>query len=237
MPLLDHFRPPVDELIRRGSFHASWATRIADQLTPLVPTDFTVEESSHHAGGLEIDVASYDRKPGDRPEDDPWRSEWQPPQPDRTGPLAFSDQYEVKVFNLAGGRKLVAAIELVSPGNKDRASERLAFATKCANYLHNGIGLIVIDVVTERKANLHNETMRLMQAESGLEMTATPDLYAVSYRPVVRGERTELEVWLKTFRVGDPLPSLPLRLVGDYFIQVDFEAAYTETCRRRRLIP
>jgi hypothetical protein len=92
MPLPDHFRPPVDELIRWGSFHASWTTRLTDPLTPLVPTDFAVEESSHHAGGLEIDVASYDRKPSDRSEDDPWRSEWLPPHPGRVGPLVFADQ-------------------------------------------------------------------------------------------------------------------------------------------------
>jgi hypothetical protein len=28
---------------------------------------------------------------------------------------------------------------------------------------------------------------------------------------------------------------LPLRLTGDLFIPVDFEAAYQEACRRRRL--
>ena len=32
-----------------------------------------------------------------------------------------------------------------------------------------------------------------------------------------------------------PLPLLPLRLTGDLFVPVDFEAAYQEACRRRRL--
>jgi len=31
------------------------------------------------------------------------------------------------------------------------------------------------------------------------------------------------------------LPTLPLRLTGDLFVAVDFEAAYQEACRRRRL--
>jgi hypothetical protein len=43
-------------------------------------------------------------------------------------------------------------------------------------------------------------------------------------------------VWTATFAVGDPLPTMPLRLIADYFVPVDFEAAYTEACRRRRLI-
>jgi hypothetical protein len=37
------------------------------------------------------------------------------------------------------------------------------------------------------------------------------------------------------FAVGDPLPELPLRLTGDLFVPVDFEATYQEACRRRRL--
>jgi hypothetical protein len=59
---------------------------------------------------------------------------------------------------------LVGVIELVSPGNKDRPAERLAFATKCASYLAQGVSLIVMDVVTNRHANLHNDIMRLMEA-------------------------------------------------------------------------
>jgi hypothetical protein len=39
-----------------------------------------------------------------------------------------------------------------------------------------------------------------------------------------------------TFAVGDPLPTLPLRLTGDLFVPVEFEAAYQEACRRRRLV-
>ncbi len=36
--------------------------------------------------------------------------------------------------------------------------------------------------------------------------------------------------------LGEPLPTLPLRLTGDLFVGVDLEAAYQEACRRRRLI-
>jgi len=73
---------------------------------------------------------------------------------------------------------LVAAIELISPGNKDRPESRRAFAAKCASYLYQGISLIIVDIVTERSANLHNETMRLMQAEQRFELPADVNLYA-----------------------------------------------------------
>src|SRR5438067_9903110 len=39
----------------------------------------------------------------------------------------FPDKYEVRVYEAEGGARLVAAIELVSPANKDRESHRAAF--------------------------------------------------------------------------------------------------------------
>jgi hypothetical protein len=52
---------------------------------------------------------------------------------------------------------------------------------------------------------------------------------------VRRGDRDETDLWRRPLAVGAPLPTLPLRLTGDLFIAVDFEAAYQEACRRRRL--
>lgn len=129
----------------------------------------------------------------------------------------------------------MAVIELVSPGNKDRPAERRAFAAKCASYLAQGVSLIVVDVVTSRQANLHNDVMCLMEANSDLQFPADVTLYAVAYRPVRRGEQQEIDLWLRRLAVGSPLPTLPLRLTGDLFVAVDFEAAYQEACRRRRL--
>jgi hypothetical protein len=43
-------------------------------------------------------------------------------------PAVFPDAVEVIIFESEGGSRLVAAIELVSPGNKDRDTHRQAFA-------------------------------------------------------------------------------------------------------------
>jgi hypothetical protein len=40
MPLLDHFHAPLDERYPWDSFHSGWATRIADQLSDRVPTNW-----------------------------------------------------------------------------------------------------------------------------------------------------------------------------------------------------
>jgi hypothetical protein len=150
-------------------------------------------------------------------------------------PAVFPDTFEIRVFNTTSGLTLVAVIELVSPGNKDRPAERRAFTAKCASYLAQGVSLIVVDVVTNRRAHLHNELMHFMQADDDLHLDEEVNLSAVAYRPVTRGEHQEIELWMRPLALGDPLPTLPLRLTSDLFVPVDFETAYQEACRRRRL--
>jgi hypothetical protein len=240
MPLLDHFHPPLYPQHHWQSFHANWATRLADAIQAQLPPEFQVEENSPGAS-LEIDVATYEKEdaPSGVTRNGPGTIQtapaWAPPAAAFTMAAVFPETFEVRVFSTATGLTLVGAIELISPGNKDRPEERRVFATKCASYLNQGVSLIVIDVVTSRRANLHNETMRIMAADPQCEMADERGLYSVAYRPVRRDDRPEIDVWPVTFAVGDPLPTMPLRLTGDLFVSVDFEAAYQEACKRRRL--
>jgi hypothetical protein len=243
MPLLDHFHPPVHPRHHWESFHSNWATRLADALNDKwLPPEFLAEEYTHSGAHLEIDVATFEQSPvrGEAlPNGNPTAtippSVWAPPAAPHTMPAVFPDTFEVRIFANTGGLTLVAAIELVSPGNKDRLEERRAFATKCASYLYQGISLIIVDIVTSRRANLHNETMRLMSAPLEMDLPAAVDLYTVAYRPVRRQERPEIDFWPVPCALGAPLPVLPLRLTGDLFVPVDFETTYQEACRRRRL--
>src|ERR1700722_9747449 len=127
MPLLDHFKPPVSELQQWNSFHSNWATRIADRLTELVPDEFSVIENLKLGGGTEIDVAAVKTSPETNGAVTSHHSVWQP-HAQAIVPATFPDRFEVLVFRQFGGRQLVAAIELISPGNKDRNETREAFA-------------------------------------------------------------------------------------------------------------
>lgn len=240
MPLLDHFHPPLYPHHHWESFHSNWATRIADGIAALLPPEFQVEEHTHAGVGFEIDVAAFQGATTAAETVAPALATlvapaYAPPIPEHTIPAAFPDTFEVRVFSTTAGLTLVGVIELVSPGNKDRPAERLAFATKCASYLAQGVSLIVMDVVTNRHANLHNEIMRLMEAAPALDFVAEVNLYATAYRPARRGQQEEIDVWMRPLALGALLPTLPLRLTGDLFVPVDFEAAYQEACQRRRL--
>ncbi|QJW96964.1 hypothetical protein FTUN_4524 [Frigoriglobus tundricola] len=150
-------------------------------------------------------------------------------------PSETEDRFGVRVYAAEGGARLVAALELVSPANKDREAHRRAFATKCAGYLAQGIAVIVIDVVTSRGGNLHADVLRLLGRTTGTGLPDGADLYAVAYRPVVRDRAEQIEIWPSALAVGSALPTLPLALNAEVCLPIDLEATYTAACQRRRL--
>src|SRR5205807_1062752 len=166
-PLLDHFHPPLSTQRCWESFHSSWATRIVDSLTEQLPANYIAEEQVHIGPSVEIDGGTFEQDKaggGDRGSAVATAGSkvWVPPAADGVLPAVFPDTFEVRVLSTDTGPRLVAAIDLISPGNKDRVAERRAFVTKCASYLFQGISVIIVDIVTNRRANLHNEILRLM---------------------------------------------------------------------------
>jgi len=157
---------------------------------------------------------------------------WSPPQPTLTIPLesAETDSFEVQVLRDFGGPQLRAAIELVSPANKDRPGSRRAFASKCAAYLQRGVSVIVIDIVTNRLANLHADILQALNGNGTAFWESTTHLYAVSYHGVLGAEKPHLDAWTEVLTVGTDLPTLPLWLETDLSVQLRLEESYTVTC-------
>lgn len=240
MPLLDHFHPPLSDTRHWESFHARWAAAIADELNEkLLPAGYYAEEQVHVGGRVEIDVATFESsrsaaRAGEGGTATVGIAAWAPPAPDSIMPASFPDIVEVLVFDSESGPTLVAAVELVSPGNKDRADARRAFAAKCAAYLQQGIGLVVVDTVTSRQANLHNELVRMMQAGDAHLMGDDP-LYTVSYRASLRDEKPEIEIWHRSLSVGHTLPTMPLFIGKPGTLRLDLELTYSDARRRRRM--
>lgn len=242
MPLLDHFHPPLSTERRWESFHSSWATRLADALTERwLPPNYIAEEHAHFGPSIEIDVATFERETTTTAAEASGGvatmgpKVWSPSAAEGSFAAIFPDTFEVRVLSTDTGPKLVAAIELISPGNKDRATERRAFAIKCASYLYQGISVIIVDIVTNRRANLHNEILRLMDGGDSLQLPPESNLYAVAYQPLRRGQEDAIDVWRSPLALGQALPTLPLGLRADLVIPVDFEDTYAEACHRKRL--
>jgi hypothetical protein len=242
MALLDHFHPPLSEERHWEGFHSKWANVLVDALNEtLLPSGYFAEPHVPMGARVEIGASTFESDSApDRPARNgatavlPVRT-WAPPEPSLFMPAAFPDTFEVRIIDTEAGPRLAAAIELVSPANKNRPEHRRAFAVKCASYLCQGISLIVVDVVTSRAANLHDEIVRLLSNDGSFLFPAGPSLYATAYRPILRDEEEQTEVWLAPLAVGGPLPVLPLALTAELCLPIDLESTYIDACRKLRL--
>jgi hypothetical protein len=121
----------------------------------------------------------------------------------------------------------------VSPANKDRLTQSRTFVSRCETYLQQGIGLVIVDVVTVRKANLHNELLRRLAVPASSYLQA--DLYAVAYRVVARHGQHSVDIWQETLAFGRALPTMPLWLRGAICLATELDTTYERTCREQRI--
>lgn len=245
MPLLDHFHPPLSDERSWEGIHGAWPGMIVQQLNEVLPPQFFAEPRIHWGSVVEVDVATIESVEP-HPPGGIATAVWAPPRPAILLDVEGLDPHsiEVRVFQRRGGLRLVAAVELVSPGNKDRSDSRRAFVAKCIGYLQAGIGLAVVDVVTERRANLHAELLQalggsVVATENGngtVDAARDKPIYSAGYRSVPRGESAaRLEVWPEPLQVGEPLPTLPLWIGLNQCVPLELEASYMAACRVLRI--
>ncbi len=237
MPLLDHFNPPLNRTHPWRSFHGAWAAAIARLLNQgVLPQGYYAVPLLDRDGPVEIDVAALREQEATVSEGGAAAPQtWAPPAPGLAVAveLPAADAVEVQVLADDGDPRLTAAIELLSPRNKDRVQARQAFAVKCVGYLQQGSSVVVVDTVTTRRADLNAAILSLL----GVEAAATSSsLSAVSYRAVGREEETQqLQLWPAPLALGQPLPTLPLWIASDFSVPLDLDASYRATCADLRI--
>lgn len=240
MPLLDHFHPPISTTRHWESFHAAWAAEIMRTLNrSVLPAGCFAETQVHFGSRVEVDVASLhlNGTPATPPASGGGVAvaTWAPPAATLEMPNVFPDEVVIQVFSSDTGATLVGAIELVSPRTKDRVEARRAFAAKCASYLHAGVGLVVIDIVTNRSGNLHDELVNLLGHPASCLFPSPSPLYAVAYRPVRDPAADRTQVWAFPLAAGQPLPTVPLALRDVATLPLELEPTYRATCEDSRL--
>lgn len=240
MPLLDHFHEPFFSEYPWESFHSAWAGDIMGWLNRTLPRRYLAFVQTHLGRQVEADISEYERPdaPAEEQVNGPGNvavQTYAPPIVALTIPTVYPDDLEVQIVDRRGSRRLVAVVELVSPGNKDRPEARRAFATKCAAYLQRGIGLVAIDTVTTEHFHLHNDLMDVLRLAAPFTLPEEQFLSAVSYHPARREERNELDVWPFPLTVGGALPVVPLALKGTRAVPLDLETTYREARQRSGL--
>ena len=231
MPLLDHFHPPLADMPPWSSVATTWAVTLVRWLNRTLPAgEFVAYPTIRLGSQVEADVAEYDKRTNGADANGTGGVATLPAAPPAlaTVPLLFPDEAEIRVGTSRHELNLCGVIELVSEANKKENDEREAFVMKCAAYLQRGIGVVIIDVVTNRLANLHNQLMKTIGGPAPPLLVTNPPNYVASYRPVHRDERNELDLWPHAVTVGSPLPSTPFWLRRGPVVMLDLETTYTE---------
>lgn len=237
MPLRDHFHSPLNRRPKWEGVHGTWPGLIAIRLNSILPLQYRCDVKVHLGTLVELDIEAFQRD--DEEEELPLDSSeavgtaWAAETPTlllETEELTPAE-YEVRIYD--EGENLVAAIELVSPSNKDRPQSRKAFVDKCHAMLQQDVCVVIVDTVTSLTSNLYAELAERLGAKE--PAIADSSIYAVTCRtrPGRRGVR--VESWEHRLTVGSPLPTLPLYLTETLSVPLELESTYEETCRGLRI--
>lgn len=239
MPLRDHFRSPVNDKHSWDELHGMWPAMLVRQLFDILPVGYVSAPIVHLGKMFEINVSTDEV---DEPiviepttdSGDGGVATVAPPEPTLTleTDLCEQDEYEVRVYDAERGRQLVAAIEIVSPSNKDRPDNLGAFVAKVAALLQKDVCVSIVDLVTIRQFNLYADLLELIGRTDPQLGPTPPHLYSVTLRTRKRPEqRSLLDMWHYPMCLGQPLPTLPIWLNTDLRVLLPLEASYEETCR------
>ena len=95
--------------------------------------------------------------------------------------------------------------------------------------------MAIVDVVTERTANLHAALVDILGLTPPLAWCAPSSLYAVAYRPTRSADVQRLDVWPEALAVGAILPTMPLWLSDALCLPMALEESYRATCAALRI--
>src|SRR5271166_1169191 len=119
--------------------------------------------------------------------------------------------------------RIVAMIEVLSPGNKSSRHALRSFLDKAVAALDGGVHLLLIDVHPPGPRDpqgIHGAVMNEIGTEDYM-LPAERPLTAVAYTggPVI-------DAFVAHFGIGESIPEMPLFLTREHYIKVPLEAAY-----------
>lgn len=122
--------------------------------------------------------------------------------------------------------KVVAVIEIVSPGNKGSQHALRSFTEKAADLLRQGINLLVVDLFPPSRRDpqgIHGAIWEQFGDEP-FELPADKPLTVAAY---AAGET--LRAYVDPVAVGDPLPDPPIFLGEGIYVLAPLEPTYEST--------
>ncbi len=211
-------------------FHQRWIAELGDTLNggALPPEFFALAEQV--VGGPIPDVVTLQRRarPDDRNDPGGVAVADCPPQA-RFITSAELDPYAQKANFIAIRHRLgrvVAVIEIVSPGNKSSLRALRSLVEKAAELLRQGINLLVVDLFPPSSRDpqgLH----KALWDEICEEPFALPPDKPLTVAAYSAAEPTT--AYVEPVAVGDPLPDLPIFLAPGVYVPAPLESTYAAT--------
>ena len=137
--------------------------------------------------------------------------------------LLYIAKQQTLVIRHISGDRIVAMIEIISPGNKQSDDEVHRFVHKAISALHSGIHLLIIDLFPPNRnalQGLHGAIWNRLGDEEFLQPADKPltlAAYQAHLLPIAHVE---------PIAVGAELPDMPLFLTLDGYVNVPLEATY-----------
>jgi hypothetical protein len=215
-------------------FHGAWMTELGNALNDgVLPSDYYAL-TDQIIGDVKPDVLTL-RTPQSMNEDS--ASEGgvavaaAPPKVRYTAE-AEMDEYALAqrelVIRHASGDRIVALLEIVSPGNKNNRHALRRFVEKAAACLHRGCHLLILD--------LHGPGSRDPQGIHGAIWSEIEDdsYRAPADKPLTLAAYSAgrpKRAYVNPVAVGDALPPMPLFLTPERYVSVPLEATYQAAYR------
>jgi hypothetical protein len=124
-----------------------------------------------------------------------------------------------------GRGKVVAIVEIVSPGNKDSRNAMRTFVEKAADILNQGVNLLVVDLFPPRRRDPEG-IHKAIWDEFGEEPFEAPPSKPLTVASYIGGDLPT--AYVDSVGVGDPLPSLPIFLSETRYIPAPLETTYMQ---------
>jgi hypothetical protein len=124
-----------------------------------------------------------------------------------------------------GRGKVVAIIEILSPGNKDSQYALRTFVEKAADIINQGVNLLIVDLFPPTPRDPQGIHRAIWDDLGGdpFEPTQGKPLIVASYQA---GDIPT--AYVESLGIGDPLPSLPIFLSETRYIRAPLETTYRE---------
>ena len=136
------------------------------------------------------------------------------------------------VIRHATGDRIMALLEIVSPGNKDRRLSLERFVDKATSALQQGYHLLIVDLFPPGPHDRQGIHGAVWAEVDGIEAAqyrqpAEKPLILVAYEA-----KPAPTAYVEPIAVGATLPNMPLFLAAGWYISVPLEETYLQAWRR-----